>query len=327
MVAGERAGLDIHSGRSICLWCLADLKAGRTPPRRRASRGPSMHDVTIVRVPEPASMPPARQRARVTPRRARRPGSGPRTSVTLLIVAAVLAGAAYLDNAVLGHDSIPRALGLRHLPGVSTGGGIAGVGSKASDYAFAATKKNGEPVAFSSCDPIHIVVNGKHAVPDADRMLREALDRVSEASGLTFVVDGPSQELPDSVRAATNTSTMTWTNRPALVAWLSPQEDEGLGRDAIGLGGPIETGYYIDANRHYVTGTVSLDGPALQAIMLRPNGWAQARAVVMHEVGHMVGLGHVDSTAEVMAPKGSHITEFGAGDREGLRLLGDGPCF
>jgi hypothetical protein len=171
------------------------------------------------------------------------------------------------------------------------------------------------------------VVNGKHAVPDADRMLREALDRVSEASGLTFVVDGPSQELPDSVRAATNTSTMTWTNRPALVAWLSPQEGEGLGRDAIGLGGPIETGYYIDANRHYVTGTVSLDGPALQAIMLRPNGWAQARAVVMHEVGHMVGLGHVDSTAEVMAPKGSHITEFGAGDREGLRLLGDGPCF
>ncbi|NNM45393.1 hypothetical protein [Knoellia koreensis] len=247
--------------------------------------------------------------------------------MTLLIVAAVLAATAYIDNAVLGHDAIPRALGLRHLPGVNTGGGIAGVGSKTSDYAFLATKANGDPVAFSRCDTIHIVVNSTHAVPDADRMLREALDRVSEASGLKFVVDGASDELPSSVRASTSSPVASWRNRPALVAWLSPREDNRLGPKAIGLGGPIETGSYVDANRHYGTGTVSLDGPALQRMMHEPNGWARARAVVMHELSHMIGLAHFDSSAEVMAPESSHVTEFGAGDREGLRLLGGGPCY
>jgi hypothetical protein len=80
--------------------------------------------------------------------------------------------------------------------------------------------------------------------------------------------------------------------------------------------------------RRYVSGVVYLDGPDLAGVLRRRTGWAQTRAIVMHELGHMVGLAHVDSDAELMdGDNDSGITDFGPGDREGLRQLGSGPCF
>lgn len=61
--------------------------------------------------------------------------------------------------------------------------------------------------------------------------------------------------------------------------------------------------------------------------MCRSNSWAQGPAIVMHELGHMVGLAHVDSQAELMAGDNhSGITDFGPGDPAGLGKLGAGPC-
>ena len=52
---------------------------------------------------------------------------------------------------------------------------------------------------------------------------------------------------------------------------------------------------------------------------------ATLRYVLLHEIGHMLGLGHVDSRAEVMyewAQPHDPKQEYAAGDREGLRLVG-----
>ncbi|MEP6854377.1 MAG: peptidase, partial [Pedococcus sp.] len=59
----------------------------------------------------------------------------------------------------------------------------------------------------------------------------------------------------------------------------------------------------------------------------RSDGWAQARAIVMHELSHLVGLTHVMKDDEIMFAENNGRTTFGDGDLEGLRRLGVGRCF
>ena len=50
--------------------------------------------------------------------------------------------------------------------------------------------------------------------------------------------------------------------------------------------------------------------------------------MILHELGHLMGLGHVRTRGELMHPAGGGVVDFGPGDLEGLRQLGaDGGCF
>ena len=77
-----------------------------------------------------------------------------------------------------------------------------------------------------------------------------------------------------------------------------------------------------------MTGIAYLDGPSMQRLLGRSSrGWAQGRAIVMHELAHVVGLTHVPARDELMNAKNdSGMLGFGPGDLEGLRRLGSGPC-
>ncbi len=48
--------------------------------------------------------------------------------------------------------------------------------------------------------------------------------------------------------------------------------------------------------------------------------------MVLHELGHVLGLAHVDDRHEVMYEKGVRISDYGPGDLKGLKILGSGPC-
>lgn len=76
-----------------------------------------------------------------------------------------------------------------------------------------------------------------------------------------------------------------------------------------------------------MTGNLTLDGPQLQDLVDSADGWESARAVIMHELAHAIGLDHVDDSGELMQPKGSgDVTDWGPGDLEGLSALGSGRC-
>ena len=50
------------------------------------------------------------------------------------------------------------------------------------------------------------------------------------------------------------------------------------------------------------------------------------RAIIMHELAHVVGFDHVADSKQLMHAENSGITEFADGDRAGLTLLGSGTC-
>jgi hypothetical protein len=251
--------------------------------------------------------------------------------VTVLLVLAALVGVAYIDNVVLGHDSVLKALGLSRLPGAS-GHGLdkrAPEESATSEYAFMAARRPAgpDPVTWSSCGTIHLVVNGASAPAQANQLLDEAIARVTELSSLKIVVDGTTDEGPSDHRTAKNANPFKGQWAPVLVAWTTPEIAPALAGPVAGVAGPAEAPASYPNERRFVSGVVYLDGPAISEVLQRENGWVQARALVMHELGHLVGLAHVATPTELMAETNtSGVTDFGPGDRMGLSKLGEGPC-
>ncbi len=77
-----------------------------------------------------------------------------------------------------------------------------------------------------------------------------------------------------------------------------------------------------DSESVYVTGTVTLDGPQFTEIVSRDQGFEQARAVLLHELGHLIGLSHVDDPRQLMHDKNSAgVTALAAGDLSGIAAL------
>ena len=49
--------------------------------------------------------------------------------------------------------------------------------------------------------------------------------------------------------------------------------------------------------------------------------------MILHELGHLVGLGHVKDKRQNMYPViSARNVHYASGDLAGLRLLGEGPC-
>ncbi|WP_162308278.1 matrixin family metalloprotease [Segeticoccus rhizosphaerae] len=181
------------------------------------------------------------------------------------------------------------------------------------------------PVAYDPCRPIHVVVSNASAPAGADRLLREATREVSHATGLVFVIDGPTDELPSKERPEQDRRYGDrWS--PVLVAWTTPAQDPRLRGRVAGIGGSTRQKGRTSQPR-YVTGIVSLDGPAIRRILARPDGHQQARAIVMHELGHLVGLAHVPDAHQLMYPENNGRVAFGDGDLRGLHELGLGKCY
>jgi len=179
-----------------------------------------------------------------------------------------------------------------------------------------------EMVAYDPCRPIRVAVRPDNAPPGGQQLVEEAIGAVSAATGLQFVDAGATTEAPSSRREPYQPDRYGRQWAPVLIAWSDADEYPDLAGNRAGLGG--STPRQAPGRPFvYVTGEVILDAPSLTAMMDRPE---QVRAVIMHELGHVVGLDHVDDPEQLMYGANMGVTDFAPGDRAGLAKLGAGEC-
>jgi hypothetical protein len=183
------------------------------------------------------------------------------------------------------------------------------------------------PVAYDPCRPIHYVIRHQGEPAGGEQIITDAVLRVSQATGLPFTYDGATSEAPSRQRPSYQPKRYGDRWAPVLISWATPQENPDFAADVAGEGGSASVGLPGRPSA-YVTGAVELDARQMASILQRPEGGQVVRAIVLHEFGHLVGLGHVIDASELMYPQSqAGVTDFGAGDLAGLGVLGRGACF
>ena len=188
------------------------------------------------------------------------------------------------------------------------------------EYKFLAMV-GGKPVRWNPCEPIHYVANVAEAPAGSLEDVQQAISEVSAATGISFVYDGTTDELPQRDRSPFQPDRYGDRWAPLVIAWETQaqtdiafqKDDEYFAAVARPLSAP-------SGPPQFVSGWV-----AINAGDPNPPGWSYPGAqgpTVLHELGHIMGLDHVPSRAELMEPSGGDMTSFGPGDLAGLELLG-----
>lgn len=202
--------------------------------------------------------------------------------------------------------------------------------AKSGSYAFMHTRDDGTAVTYDPCRPIHYVTRAANSPAAGPQLIQQAVAAVSRATGLVFVNDGATSEAPSAAHASFQKARYGDRWAPVLIAWETSAEEPRFtnpeyGTTVLGLGGSeaISVG---PIPYTYVSGQLELNGPAMTRIIGR-DGPDAARAVIEHELGHVVGLGHVNDPTQLMNPSEvPGVSTYAAGDLTGLSILGQGRC-
>lgn len=185
-------------------------------------------------------------------------------------------------------------------------------------YALWSVRSDGTPVRWNPCEPIRWVLDPDHAPPEAESLVIEAFERITAVTGLTSRYLGTVDEPSTPERAPFQPERYGQSWAPVLITWTTPHDgDLPLRTTDRAISIPVAV------EGVFVSGQIALNSEQTLAADFkdRSTSWG---ATLIHEIGHLVGLDHVDDPAQLMYRfPGSGEVRFGAGDLRGLGAIGD----
>lgn len=176
---------------------------------------------------------------------------------------------------------------------------------------------------WNPCDVITYRVNRDRMPAHGMADLREGLRRVSQATGLRFEHLGDTAFVP--LRKGHEQAQIR--NADLAVAWAAPRQVPWLAGSVIGLGGGSwrSSG---DGPAGFTYGFIVLDTTAPLRPGFSPDQYTWG-SLILHELGHAVGLGHVADKRQIMVSGLQPVeARYAAGDLRGLAAVGAGQgCF
>jgi hypothetical protein len=281
-------------GRPICWECLVDAPVGF---QCRKCTGQKLKPVGALRKAH----------------RRRRLKRGLAKAVKTLIVLALIAGAAQM------YLLSQKGVGQRPEAGAGTPAvkPIAGPAQDSAGFKFLVVDRHsGQPVRFNPCQTVEYVVNPEGAPPGGLTAVNAAVDQISRASGIDFASTGITSERALADRR--NYQPLAYGDRwaPILVEWLPLGKAVGATHGFAGVGGPSRP---VPAGNTYayVSGKVLMNSDDREPPEL-------LQGILMHELGHVLGLDHVTNPEDVMNPAGIVVPnqQWGPGDIAGLHKVG-----
>ena len=194
------------------------------------------------------------------------------------------------------------------------------------------------PARFNPCEPVRWVHNTALAPPTGVADVREAFNRLSQATGITFVEEGTTDEVARRTHYLPDRYGQRWA--PILVSWtrFGTQGANDPTIQAVGRGighrvGEVLVSGQLSLNVDAVTdreANTPLEGgygPPIGSGVgaIGPKGVTWGR-IILHELAHVIGLGHTRDKGAIMYPESADQTSRPADlrepDRQGLRYLG-----
>jgi len=181
------------------------------------------------------------------------------------------------------------------------------------------------PVRVDPCRPATWVLSPEGMPPLAREQLDAAIADISARTGIQFEFMGETDERAEFDRPIFQ-DRYGEGYAPIIVGWSDGSTTSDLEGHVSGVGGSTAIpGAYGD-QRFLRSGVVILDGPEMEPLLASTAGAQQVKAIMMHELGHVLGLAHVADASELMHETNDDQVTWGAGDLQGLAIAGAGPC-